>query len=336
MLPDSWAGVRERLEGSGLALGGLDDEALRKALAPVLALAKGMEHFAPQLLRKERIRLAVVGAEWLDALDDGRWYALLGVLLGRDVAVEGLLVGPQLESGAVASVNALVAGAPPFGRVPESLQAFVAGDHDAPDLAVLFQPGLDSDAGLLEAPGPGPLLEAGVPVLGSSYSRDEFLMEREVLRAFGYGCRGPVDNPLALDLGHAEARWGAVLWALEPSAAQGKEPDRAAVAQVQRLSRMLAHSKLQGMLIPLERLGESAGIPGRDGGEREMIWLFDAFYVERDSGVVFGVEGNALRPTDVKIGAEDMAAYPREAGAGLDRALWAARLKEHYLLGRNP
>lgn len=315
-----------------MELDGLDREALRKALAPVLALATALEQYAPAMLLKERLRIAVLGAEWLDALDSGRWYSLLGPLLGRALSVEGYLVGPQLESGSLGAVHALVAEAPAFEGVRGTLQQFLEGKSRPIDLAVIYQPGLDSDTALLVPPGPAPLLEAGIPVLGSSYSKDEFLMEREILHAFGYECDEPVDNPLALDLGREEARWGAVLWALKAARPPRSEPDREAVAAVQRLSRMLAHSKLQGMLIPLERLGDSFGIPRREGGERQMIYLFDAFYVARDSGDVFMVEGNALRPTEVHIPAVDMQAYPEAVDTGLDRALWAARLKEKYLI----
>jgi hypothetical protein len=332
MSPETWAAVRERLAGAGLALEGLDEQALRKALSPVMALARAAERYAPELLEKRHIRILVIGAEWLDALDSGRWYSLLGPLLGRPLSVEGYLVGPQLESGSLDSVNSLVAQAPAFERIQETLQQFLEGKGRPVDVAVVYQPGLDSDTALLEPPGPGPLLEAGIPVLGSSYSRDEFLMEREILRAFGYECAEPVSNPMALDLGREEARWGALLWALSPQRPGRGEPDREAVAEVQRLSRMLAHSKLQGMLVPVESLGESFGIARREGGQREMIYLFDSFYVARDSGEVFAVEGNALRPTEVRVGTADLSAYPD--GAGLARALWAARLKEKYLIGK--
>jgi len=275
--------------------------------------------------------VAVVGAEWLDALDSGRWYSLLGPLLGRDLSVEGILIGPRLEDGSAGTVKSLVADATAFERATDTLQHFLQGDGEAVDVAVLFQPGLDDDTSLLEPPGLAPLLEAGIPVLGSSYSGDEFRMEREILRAFGYASRPPVDNPLALDPGREEARWGSVLWALERAGTENCEPDREKISDVRRLSRMLAHSKLEGMLIPLERLGESFGIPRREGGEREVIYLFDVFYAARDTGEVFQVDGNALRPTDVRIKSEDMHAYPA-AAEGLGRALWAARMKEEYLL----
>lgn len=335
MSPGNWAQVQTRLQRAGFALDGLDQEALRKVLTPVLALARGIEQFAPTLPDKGRIRVAVVGAEWLDGLDGGRWYSLLGPLLERPLAVEGVLIGPQLESGSEGSVNALVSDAPAFTRVRDTLQHFIEKDGRDIDLAVIFQPGLDSETALLDPPGPAPLLSAGVPVLGSSYSRDEFLMEREILQAFGYGCRGPADNPLALDVGREEAHWGAILWALDPARIPTGAPDLGAVAAVQRLSRMLAHSKLQGMLVPLERLGESVALPRREGGERTMIYLFDAFYVASDTGEVYMVDGSALRPTEVRIEAGDLRDYPGSTAEGLDRALWAARIKEDYLLRRD-
>jgi hypothetical protein len=104
------------------------------------------------------------------------------------------------------------------------------------------------------------------------------------------------------------------------------------IKAVQCLSHMVAHSRIKGFWNQPAAPGSSFLIPDTGGGQREMIHIFDNYYLDRRAGVIYGLDEGRLRPTEIEVSHEDLQAYP-EYTAPIYLALWAAAIKQQYLLG---
>ena len=65
-------------------------------LVAPLAISTFILQFTPQLCNYEKINILVIGAEWFDALDNGRWYQLISDFCDSSFKVEATLAGPDL------------------------------------------------------------------------------------------------------------------------------------------------------------------------------------------------------------------------------------------------
>lgn len=309
-------------------------------LAAPVALAWWIANRAPHLARQDRLRILVIGAETVDAPDQGRWYALLPVLLGSDARIETTLVGDSLD---VAFSSSLVGYAPEVAAhcVRSSFADFVREEGVHPfDIAVVFHPGMQKNRGWLEDGSLAKMIASSAAVIASAYEEDEFEVDRFVIEAHGYSVEGgALINPFFLDLSDVQTtiRWGRVLWRFEKRVPgiPGMEPDRAKLAGLDMLTRMVMHSMLT--------VGAASFAPGTKvsfrsstGASINLIHIFDNYFVDPATRRMQRLSPAGEFQAGGELSAAEMAAYPEVTPRDIERAIWAARIKVERLMPYYP
>ena len=317
------------------ALAGVRPTLARAVLAAPAAVALWTARRRPELLARRELRLLVIGAEAADAVDQGRWYALLPVLLGTAFETAVTLVGAELDASFASGAEAL-APSRPARCVRARLADYLEPDgRPGFDLAVTFHPGLGKHRGWLEDGSFARLIAGGVELVASAYEEDEFEMDRWVVESYGYAVAGePVLNPFFLDLDHdrTKVRWGRALWAFAPRIpAAGSVPDAERLAALDNLTGMVMHS-MTHVGAPGPDPGIRIVLQAQTGSRRELLHVFDNRFVDPASADLLHLtpEG-ALEPLG-KLRAGELAAYPGTERSALERAMWAAKIKSTYLL----
>ena len=67
-------------------------------LAAPAAIARWIIECSPELVRRDVLEIMIVGAERLDAVDQGRWYQLIPLLVGANMLIRVTLVGDRLDA----------------------------------------------------------------------------------------------------------------------------------------------------------------------------------------------------------------------------------------------
>jgi hypothetical protein len=303
-------------------------------LAAPLAIAYWIERQAPELVTREVLRLLLIGAEKLDAVDGGRWYALIPLLVGGSFRVEVTLVGAQLDA-TFRSPLAEHAPACTVQRHQRSLAEYVRSRQCNHELAFAFHPGFQKYHGWLLDGSLAAVIGSGAPCVASAYEADESEIDRMVVRCHGFSNAATVlRNPyaLALNVPGSQAHWAHTLWRFgAKTPAPGAAVDRAGLAQLDELARMVMHS-IALDIKPLGPYGASLAFRASDGSTRSLVYIFDDYFLDpgtarlmRFRAGTFDDEG-MLEPGFVD-------AYPRD-GSELERAIWAASVKSRQLMRR--
>jgi hypothetical protein len=286
--------------------------------------------------RPGRFRVAIIGAHELDTFDRGKWYGLLPALLGCDAAFEMSFVGPSvaLEGSRFPPVGPPSVGAV-TGRtypvtVSECWQDLAA---DPPDLAMMFQPGLETNDSWFAGPGLSSLVTSGIPVGATSYGRDEYVIDRTVLVARGYSAAGDaVENPFYMEMGHANIRWGHTLWRLGPDVpGPGFVPDKHRLEGVGRLSQMLARLFAAGFVSEPLAFGTDVDVLLPGHGRARLIFLLGDLYADPQTGALLRRRGGDWHALEARLPTELLRTRPAPAPDSLDCALWAAELVDGLL-----
>lgn len=221
------------------------------------SIARWIEVFQPALKEKDAIHIAVVGAEaGPDRVDEGRWYQLIPILLGKpDLRVSVTLVGPNVDTSTrggaeqmkVLSLSALKSNA----RInitnweKASIYKGMLGDYirqlERPvDLFILSHPGFEEHTqGWFEKRDLSMAIELGVPIGVMSDEKIEYEHERWLLDSFGYegtekNDRNPFskrdDSVLASSTAHT-------LWEItNKQPVVGYMPDESRINQMKKLA----------------------------------------------------------------------------------------------------
>jgi hypothetical protein len=191
-------------------------------LAAPLAISTFILHYTPQLCNLEKINILVIGAEWFDALDNGRWYQLIPDFCDSSFKVEATLVGPDLfeEIDRHTRLNFMVMADYPEAVIIKSGLVDANLDMSSFDLFVFFHPRIECHKrewmeGTLPL-----IVKTGKPIMTTSFHLDEYETEVKYLEAFGYDVEGePLENPFFLQH-HGDINgvslWGHVLYKIAP------------------------------------------------------------------------------------------------------------------------
>ncbi len=312
--------------------------AVSAVMAAPAALARWLAVAAPELAARHELSILVIGAESTDAPDKGRWYQLVSAMLGVPIEVRATLVGAQLNTS---FSSRAAAQAPPIPAlcVREELADFLDTRSAVRfDVAALFQPGFQKHRAWLAGNGLPRLLAAGTLVIGSSNAVDEFEMERWVLASYGYRVsEEPVPSPFFLDLSDAfsSIRWGSTLWRIESPPLPSFCVDERKLAALDTLTRMVGHS--------MTVAGEAAPAPGAateliaaDGTRRDVIHVFDQRFVDPHDGTVLRLNRSGALEAIGMLSPDEVAEHPGSAARAIERAIWAAAIKERHLLASYP
>lgn len=303
-------------------------------LAAPAAVARWLAQSGPAL--PSVLRLLVVGAEKLDAADDGRWYQLLPELLGHTLRVDVTLVGDRLNRGFDSPLHDAAPGKPAqmhVGRLSDYLEAVGRPEID---LAVLFHPGFQKHRGWLGDGSLARLTGLGMPVVSVSYESDEAELEGWVVGCHGFEQLGtPVLNPFYIDFsdGKSQVHWGRAMWRLHRSAGADQRPvDQPRLDALDRLGEMVLHSIDLGRTM-MASYGCSVSLRSAQGQTLGFIYVFDEFLVDPGDGGLFALRAGALERIG-QLPTADLAAYPGGGASDLARAVWAADIKHRHLIGR--
>jgi hypothetical protein len=318
----------------GSMLAAAPKKLLQAVLAAPVAVALWIAERAPHLAARCPVHILVVGAEKLDAVDQGRWYQLLPMLLATDLDVRVTLVGDRLDADASSRLRAL---AP---RIPARLHAgsiasFLAGQGAAePHLVFLFHPGFQKHRGWLSDTSLAALVAAGAPPVAVAYGQDESEVDRWVAQCHGYSTRREtLLNPFALDFSdaHSQLQWGRALWqfADEPPD-PGASVDDVRLARLDQLSRMVMHSITLGNA-PLAPQGAMVALDASNGARRQLIYIFDQYFLDPGCGGVFALRAGGLQQV-CTLPATAIADHPGNDASDLERAVWAAAMKAEHLM----
>lgn len=284
------------------------------------------------------LRLLVIGAEKLDAVDEGRWYQLLPALLGCEMSITVTLVGDRLNRRFDSPLYPAAPAVPAHMHVGRLSGYFAATAAPDIDLAFLFHPGFQKHRGWLEDGSLARLQSLGVPVVSVSYEADEAELEGWVVGCHGFEqVDAPVLNPFYIDFSDAASRvhWGRAMWRFQGlPGREGQPVDQQRLDALDRLGDMVLHS-IDLQQPAMASYGQRVALRAETGATLPLIYVFDEFLVDPTDGGLFALRAGALEKIGVLPNA-DVAAYPGMAATDLARAVWAADIKRRHLLDRYP
>jgi len=306
-------------------------------LAGPCAIATWIAARDPAIAEKQSVSILLMGAESTDVPDEGRWYQMLPLLLGRSFSVQTACVGLELDMTFSSSARAHAPARAARGyRI--SLADFLLARGDEPiDLAFAFHPGLQKHRGWLGSDGFPKLLDRGTPVVCAAYEFDEYEMERWVTEAYGYEVdTTPVLNPYFLDVSgeNTSIKWGRVLWRICKPPARGFQVDEFRLRALETLNDMVMHSMASsGSASP--PYGSRVQLKGAGARPLDLIHVFDNRFVDPATGEVLLLEAHVLK-TAKQLPRAALADYPGDNAREIERAIWAASLKARFLLDTYP
>ena len=320
-------------------LAGIEPSLARAVLAAPAAIALWIARRMPHLSGRQRLKVLVIGAETVDAVDEGRWYGALPALLGSGAGADVTLAGAELDPSFASPARAL-APAQPARCVRARLAEFLAEEGSVEfDLAVMFHPGLGRHRGWLSDGSFTRLISEGVQLVASAYEEDEAEMDGWVAESYGYGVAGdPVLSPFFLDLDHerTSVRWGRALWGFSARVpATGQVPDGERLAALDTLTRMSMHSMTE-VGVPGPDPGAPVVMQAQTGARVELIHVFDNRFADPASGSLLRLTPEGGLEACGTLSAAELAGYPGRGGRALERAMWAARIKAGHLLQTYP
>ena len=159
-------------------------------LCPVIGIAWWICRFKRELLDAKSLRIAILGAESLDAGENGRIYQFLPWLLSRpELQVEVCLVGPNLKKQSKSSGKSNLE----IDQIASSCIATCGdwwstkGKNIGIDLFVAFNPGLESHwEEWLDDKELPTLMRNDIPLAIFSYDFAEAERDRHILEGFGF------------------------------------------------------------------------------------------------------------------------------------------------------
>lgn len=200
-------------------------------LAAPLAISTFIFRYTPQLCNFEKISILVIGAEWFDALDNGRWYQSISALCNSSFTVEVTLVGPDIfnERDCRTMLSPMANIRYPEAVIIKSGLADAKIDLSSFDLFVIFQQGIENRQREWMKAALPLIVKTGKPIMATSFHRDAYAMDVRHLEAYGYSVEGePLENPLSLhyqgDISGV-SRWGHVLYKIVPALRYGSSSE---------------------------------------------------------------------------------------------------------------
>lgn len=313
------------------------------ALAAPVALAHVIATQAQDLLARQSLRILVAGAELIDTIDDGNWYATMPELLGRpDMTVDVSLVGiscgkdPDDEQGEREFRRFYTGIKPNPSRLyTMSLKDFLARQEPLPDIVIFFHPGfVMTHPNWFADDSIHRLIRHGVPLFGTSMHDDDYLMDRLGLESYGFTSVGPpMKNPFALDtdFGH----FAHSLWRFPETAPPSVGIfDHKAFERMTALDAILVGAYGDGKLDEIHRLGVLSDYVADDRPDTYIALPF-GHWASTSNGQIWLETYDGLSPWVGHIlDADDLHAYPGPGADTYSRAVWVTDIASKYNIVR--
>lgn len=224
-------------------------------------IADALTTFAPDLLDRPQLRLAVYHGEHIATIDDGRWMTLIREFLpGRPAVKLDLIQVPEWSCDpeqAYTELGETLAGMPPPHTF--ALAQYEPGVQ-RPDVAIVINPDLaEYPADLDEHPWVLELMDAGIPMLLTYFDAVGTNIIGRAMLDSGLGAvelyEGPFGTPMEDDHHEREDDFvsGRHFAWVSPEAQPGAFRNQRALKQLDELAE--AYRETQELLIPLGNLG---------------------------------------------------------------------------------
>lgn len=335
----------------GRRLIGTERAMLEAVLSAPASLAHWIVQRHPELVDKAHLRIVVLGAEFLDAFDDGCWYSLVPWLLGNEnMRVDVALVGATLNGGnrfegvhlphrltkkgtpqlLGPRIEALLA---PAVIAPVTVRDYLRKNGQDADVFAMFMPGFEEyhvkdegpqwlDEGQLSTL----VTQTTAPIAAFSYARVEQATDVWVLRKFGFATKGLcTPNPYAGDE-HPGGRWAGVAWEISHEYVPAPGPQDEAEEMFFRFAKLQSMWHDQRGEIVSDQIGAvvPTTLPG-EGTPTMLVGLAGAgSWVDPVTGKTYETPHGKAIPLEYQISADVLAAYPGgELDKEFERIAWA-------------
>lgn len=323
-----WSVLRRAVDAGQLQEAGLNG--FDASLAMPAAIAWWLRVRRPDLLLKDELRIALLGAEKMEFLS---LFGMVPSLCGAaHIRLSIDVVGPD----AIGLMSQ-------WGLAEVSLEADMVGSYAATgerlkglDLAVAFHPGFEEhcDGWLVYDDGLDLISEAGVEIMCASYAPEEFAMDAEFAAACGMKATDCVENPLRYGRGVNEpgtdtwACWG--LWRLTAGDRYVEVNERG-----RRLRELESAANMGAGFIKadmaagvnhgdLRKLGRRVLLRDDEGVYGEYFVLIRGFAVKTSTGEMVRLVGDELGGSvGTSVPRDLMVCIPADSAKWADKAVWA-------------
>jgi hypothetical protein len=312
-----------------------------RSLQAVMCVAAAIETFAPLGAEACELRLAILGAEEIDAGAGGVLYELLGSLLGRpDLYINLEIVGPGLKvqkRKRSRNKTTVVRAVTRSDNCEVSFHRMNCGewwrqrpkDEPIPDVLMLFHPGFEANARLWFAPSELPvMLSLGKPVVIFAYDQDEADRDSWLLQMHGSRISTPQICMIGDQLSENIAECSVSSFAASFFVAQGFEAntlDNEAIELVSLHSQSIADVFTNEGRIERHSDAFRQCYVYRPGGLTRVYHVFGSYFYDESSNEVFvAVNGRELTNSPHTNGGNALKAHANSS-TSLSRALYASQ-----------
>ncbi|MBQ4855656.1 ankyrin repeat domain-containing protein [Rhodanobacter sp. B2A1Ga4] len=301
-------------------------------LAPVVALAYLIAKSCSDIDRSPTLRVVVMAGEEFAIADGGRWYRLLGDLLGETVAIDfTMLLAPTMDATGLtdtydASLNRALLAMPPSTSRVLRLADYLAEGHSPDILYIPFVPMADVYKTLLQADMLPELLARGTTLMGVNLAswaeRDTALA---LFEANGVGEGEAIDSPYGLgECMSCPDDWsmGRYGWVVRPTVDEVADINWGRIAEITRFWGHFGGDLSEGhdnphaglwLQLGADRQGVLAGTRGR-GVNLKTRQMYSVDYLD-DGGHMLEHLGDVPNHFELDL--------PHEGMSRLDRAMYA-------------
>ncbi len=340
--------LRELLNTPGLArMKDMSSHELKMRLWPVVSLARWIATEQPELIERNHLTLVIGGAETNDAADNGMWYTLMPLLLGRkstlsiSVHLVGLHYG-EIPEEFKADFKQSVLASPwrkflPNYATPHKMslaQFYKTHSVEDIDAIMLFHPGFEShlDEWLSDDSLSLPV-NAGVPVIASSYYNDEQTLDRILLEAYGFEAVGEaIDNPYRIESFNEQTFFSYDFWRIGsavPLPLKIRDQDRFNRATV--LSRLGSDSFNAGDYKVFSRMLERQIVTDNKGDQDLIIILpFDHFLRHKNGEILIPDNDSLILREGPVMEKKDIENCPAHNASPYEKMLYCAMVMIKY------
>lgn len=292
----------------------------RESLVSVALLALQIVDFAPDLLEKDKqINIYVAGADFVECGFNGEQYKLLNKLLGSEqswvihlieygqTTIEHLSHPLLTKNAADERINVTHSRG-------KSLQEYM-NEYGLPDMLALNNLGLEKfhSSWLSDDDGIAKCIKEGIPVVGSSYGRDEFKVDNLYFEAYGISMKNYAFNQLCsvrsptpdLPKGIAKAiesgacNWSGTYWVLESKGLDIDEDKLEIVKDIETCT-----SSIADYLMVTEKIHDPLEVPTvlhrKEDGEH-ILRVYGNYSVNIDQGLIFDEMNGRIHAQGVEV-----------------------------------
>lgn len=311
-------------------------------LSPVATLAYWIASNNIPVTAEKPLQILIIGAEMADYSDNGRWYALLGEMLGiPELDMEFTFVGEKVHHDIQTESHALAKAFPKEVHAAHfhgSVRAFFEAHPDyRPDILFAFHPDFYKHPSFFEGGHLQDLINRGTHAGVAIFSEQEQILEQLALKMQGISITGePLANPFFME--QNILRWAQHIVTLDQATESINETEVDELRDLVDLVDLAFHHSVglgieQQMHSAFKRIDVGAAINASMEGH-EYRFIFDYSYLDTTTGKIIHTtkhEGHDQLIQDGYVNDHLWHNMPKETDSEIDKIKWASQVKVAYL-----